>query len=120
MVPLENLAKFHINTCVCVCVCVCVRARACALSCVQLFATPWAIAATRLLCPWDFPGKNTGVGYHSLLWRIFLTQGLNPHLLHKTLSCWSYFGQLYGVGWLQVVSELTDFFAQFPCDQFTI
>ena len=22
---------------------------------------------TRLLCPWDFPGKNTGVGYHFLL-----------------------------------------------------
>jgi len=23
---------------------------------------------TRLLCPWDFPGKNAGVGCHSLLW----------------------------------------------------
>ena len=23
---------------------------------------------TRLLCPWDFPGKNTGVGCHFLLW----------------------------------------------------
>ena len=22
---------------------------------------------TRLLCPWDSPGKNTGVGYHFLL-----------------------------------------------------
>ena len=31
------------------------------LSRVQLFATPWTVA-TRLLCPWDFPGKNTGVG----------------------------------------------------------
>ena len=29
----------------------------------------------RLLCPWDFPGKNTGVGYHALLQGIFLTQG---------------------------------------------
>ena len=37
---------------------------------------------TRLLCPWDSPGKNTGVGCHSLLQGIFLTQGLNPHLLH--------------------------------------
>ena len=37
---------------------------------------------TRLLCPWDFPGKNTGVGCHFLLQRIFLTQGLNSHLLH--------------------------------------
>ena len=33
-------------------------------------------------CPWDFPGKNTGVGCHSLLQGIFLDQGLNPHLLH--------------------------------------
>ena len=32
-------------------------------------------------CPWDFPGKNTGVGYHFLLQGIFPTQGLNPHLL---------------------------------------
>ena len=31
---------------------------------------------TRLLSPWDFPGKNTGVGCHFLLQRIFLTQGL--------------------------------------------
>ena len=33
------------------------------------------------LCPWHFPGKNTGVGYHFLLQRIFPTQGLNPGLL---------------------------------------
>ena len=30
----------------------------------------------------DFPGKNTGVGYHALLQGIFPTQGLNPGLLH--------------------------------------
>ena len=29
----------------------------------------------------DSPGKNTGVGCHFLLWRIFPTQGSNPHLL---------------------------------------
>ena len=29
-----------------------------------------------------FSGKNTGVGYHFLLQGIFLTQGLNPCLLH--------------------------------------
>ena len=34
----------------------------------------------RLLCPWDFPGKNTGVGCHFLLQGIFLTQGSNPGL----------------------------------------
>ena len=36
---------------------------------------------TRLLCPWDFPGKNTGVGCRALLQGIFLTQGSNPGLL---------------------------------------
>ena len=35
-----------------------------------------------LLRPWDFPSKNTGVGCHFLLQEIFLTQGLNPGLLH--------------------------------------
>ena len=30
-------------------------------SCVWLFETLWTVAA-RLLWPWDFPGKNTGVG----------------------------------------------------------
>ena len=34
-----------------------------------------------LLCCWDFPGKNTGVGCHFLLQAIFPTVGLNPHLL---------------------------------------
>ena len=35
-----------------------------------------------LVHPWDFPGKNTVVGCHFLLQKIFLTQGLNLHLLH--------------------------------------
>ena len=30
----------------------------------------------------DSPGKNTGVGCHALLQRIFPTQGLNPSLPH--------------------------------------
>ena len=42
------------------------------------FATPWIVA--RLLCPQDFPGKNTGVGF--LLQGIFPIQGSNPHRLH--------------------------------------
>ena len=37
---------------------------------------------TRLLCPWNSPGKNIGVICHSLLQQIFLTQGLNLGLLH--------------------------------------
>ena len=34
------------------------------------------------LSPWNSPGKNTGVGCHSLLQGIFLTQGSNPGLQH--------------------------------------
>ena len=37
----------------------------------------------RLLSPWNSSGKNTGMGYHFLLQGIFLTQGLNPGLLHS-------------------------------------
>ena len=37
---------------------------------------------TRLLCPWNFPGKHTGVSSHSLLQEIFPTQGSNPGRLH--------------------------------------
>ena len=35
-----------------------------------------------LYSPWNSPGQNTGVGSHSLLQRIFPTQGSNPGLLH--------------------------------------
>ena len=42
----------------------------------------------RLLCPWNPPGKNTEVDCHSLLQRIFPTQGLNPGLLHRR-QIWS-------------------------------
>ena len=38
---------------------------------------------TRLLCPWDSPGKNTRVGCHFLLQGAFLTQGSNSGLLHS-------------------------------------
>ena len=37
---------------------------------------------SRLLCQWDSPGKNTGVGCHSLLYSIFPIQGSNLGLLH--------------------------------------
>ena len=43
---------------------------------------PHGLSPTRLLCPWDFPSKNTGVGCHVLLQETFPTQGLNPGLLH--------------------------------------
>ena len=52
------------------------------LSCVRLFVTPWTVACTRFLHPWDFLGKSTGVGCHFLLQGIFPTQGSNPGLPH--------------------------------------
>ena len=43
---------------------------------------PHGLQPARLLCPWDSPGKNTGVHCHSLLQRIFPTQESNPSLLY--------------------------------------
>ena len=44
--------------------------------CVRLLR-PHGLEPTRLLCPGDFPGKNTGVGCHFLLQEIVSTQRLN-------------------------------------------
>ena len=43
---------------------------------------PHGAIAHQALLSWNFPGKNIGVGCHFLLQGIFLTQGLNPCLLH--------------------------------------
>ena len=48
---------------------------------VCLCVTLWTVAYQAPLCPWDSPGKNTGVSCHALFQGIFLTQGSNPHLL---------------------------------------
>ena len=52
---------------------------------------PHGLRPTRLLCPWDSPGENTGVGCHAFLRGIFPTQGSNPGLPHcrRTLYCLS-------------------------------
>ena len=42
---------------------------------------PMDCSSSRLLCPWDSPGRNAGVGRHALLQGIFPTQQSNPHLL---------------------------------------
>ena len=49
------------------------------LSGVELLCDP---TDCRLFCSWDFPGKNSVVGCHSLLQGTFLTQGWDPCLLH--------------------------------------
>ena len=46
----------------------------------QLLVTSGTVAH-QALYPWDFPGKNTGVGCHFPFQRIFPTQGSNT-LLH--------------------------------------
>ena len=49
-------------------------------SCLTL-CDPIDCSPPRSPCPWDFPGKNTGVGCHALLQGISSIQGSNPHLL---------------------------------------
>ena len=65
-----------------VCVYVCVQA--CMLCVLSHFLSdslrPYRLEPTRLLCPWHFLGKNTGVVYHFLFQGIFSAQGSN--LLH--------------------------------------
>ena len=46
------------------------------------FLQPHELLPSRLLCPWDSPGKNTGVGCHALLQGIFPTRGLSLDLQH--------------------------------------
>ena len=55
---------------------------------------PHRLWPTRLLCPWNSPDKNSGVGSHALLQGIFPTQGLNPCLPHcrQILYCLSHQG----------------------------
>ena len=46
------------------------------------FLQSHGLLPSRLLCAWDVPGKNTGVGCHILLQGIFPTERLNLPLLH--------------------------------------
>ena len=59
--------------------------RLCALAWVHAESCPtlWShgLWSARLLCQWDSPAENTGVGCHFLFLGIFPTQGSNPCLL---------------------------------------
>ena len=73
------MAKRHVRRCspsLIICRCCLVTK-----SCLTLLG-PHGLWPTKFLCPWDFLGKNTGVGCQFLLQGIFLTQGSNPCLLH--------------------------------------
>ena len=66
---IPRLFTFSFSVCVCAC------------SVVPNSVWPHGLWPTRLLCPWDLPGKNIGVGCHFPLQRIFPTQGSSPCLL---------------------------------------
>ena len=61
------------QACCCSPCCGCLVAKSC-----PTLLWPHVLWPTRLLCAWDFPGKNTGVVCHFLLQGIFPTQRLNP------------------------------------------
>ena len=83
--------------CVWVWVCVCVSH-----SVMSNSLQPHGLQPVRLLCPWNSPGKNTGVACHSLLQGIFPTQELKTGLLH----CRQIFYQLSHQGIPQMVKYL--------------
>ena len=60
---------------------------------------PHGLQPARLLCPGNSPGKDTGVGCHSLLQGVFPTHGWNPGLLEcpRILYCLSHEGSLSGL-----------------------
>ena len=82
---LEGFRVSFLLSCVSLCaLCVCV----CACSVVSDSLGPHGLDPASLLCPWDSPGKNPGVGCHFLLQEIFLTQGSNPGLLNLLHFGW--------------------------------
>ena len=62
--------------------------------CSVVFNSLWShgLYPTRLLCPLNSPGRNTGVGSYSLIQGIFPAQVSNPALLHcrQILYCLSH------------------------------
>ena len=62
----------------CLC-CVCVCAQSGRTLCNPMDCSP---PYPRPFCPWNSPGRNTGVSCHSLLQRVFPTQRSNLVLLH--------------------------------------
>ena len=83
----------------------------------------------RLLCPRASPGKNTGVGCHSLLQGIFLTWGSNPRLLRLLhwgrfftteppgkLDCWDFYPTFRTMGpWGRKESDVTEWLNWLNC-----
>ena len=64
----------------------------------SVMSDSWVGLLGLTFCPWNSPGKNTGLDCHFLLQEIFLTQRLNLgllhcrhilyHLIHQGSPCW--------------------------------
>ena len=79
-------------------------------SCPALF-WPHGLQPSRLLCPWNFPGKNTGMGCHFFLQGIFLTQGLKlclPHWQADSLALCCTVSLAYYSLYIQVCPHVMD------------
>ena len=74
--PVQSLLFYRSYVCACVC------------SVMSASVRPHELQPARLLCSWDSPGKNTGVGCRFLIQGFFPTQGSNSHLF-----CLLHFGQ---------------------------
>ena len=76
--------KYIFKLCICLsalCMYVCVCARFVAqFNSNSLWC--YGLQPASFLCPWDFPGKNTGVGCHALPQGMIPNQQLNPCLLY--------------------------------------
>ena len=89
------------------------------MSCSAVVSTsvrPNGLQPTRLLSPWDFPGKNTGVGCHFLLQGIFPTQGSNPGLLHCRQTLYP-LGHQGSLKYLKQTKIYTESYED-PCSQY--
>ena len=75
--------------------------------CVQLFCNPINQPA-RLLCLWDFPGRNSEVGCHILLQGIFAAQESNPYLI--SAHCILTFRSLHFVTYIKTCSNIHNFY----------
>ena len=86
-----NLWHIYLQLFLCKHICI---MHACMLSLfsrVQLFVRLW-MQPTRLLCPWDSPGKNTGVGCHAFLQGDLPNPGIKPRSLRSPSLASRFFG----------------------------
>ena len=87
---------------------------------------PHRLQSIRLLCPWDFPGKETGVSCHFLLQGIFISCQQFNMIIHLC-PCIVFSLEDYLIFWAaeeayfqSVVSSVQEFIKVFICVLITI